>query len=54
MVDRLDKKAKKLISTKSLDTAANGYQKMSKLKNTLNKYADALQADNLYLMIYFF
>lgn len=43
VVDRLDKKAKKLISTKSLDTAANGYQEMSKLKNTLNKYADALK-----------
>ena len=32
-----------LVSTKSLDIAAPSYQKPSTLRNTLNKYADALK-----------
>ena len=39
VVDRLDNSI--LISTKSLDVTARGYQKSKKLKKTLERYAEA-------------
>lgn len=41
VADRLDNSI--LISTKSLDVTARGYQKSKKLKKTLERYAEALK-----------
>lgn len=43
VADRLLKDQKILVSTKSLDIAAQSYQNPKKLKNMLEKYADALK-----------
>lgn len=43
VADRLLKEQKILVSTKSLDIAAQSYQNPKKLKNMLEKYADALK-----------
>ena len=42
VVDRIIKDEKILVSTKSLDVAAQGYQNQKRLKNMLDKYAKAL------------
>ncbi len=43
VADRLIKDQRILVSTKSLDVAAQSYQNPTTLKNRLNKYAEALQ-----------
>ena len=43
VADRLMRKERILVSTKSLDITTRGYQKTKKLKKTLERYADALK-----------
>lgn len=43
VADRLLRKERILVSTKSLDITTRGYQKTKKLKKTLERYADALK-----------